>query len=140
MASKCCLCLFDLACRRIDADGEKTVPGPIESVLLAHPRIMGAVVFGRERNQTGVLIEPTNALDLADAAERVRFLNDIWCAASHSSEGAQLTRWHCRPAVEHANADAPAFARIWKEMILFASPDKPLPRAAKSTVNRKAAL
>ena len=35
---------------------------------------------------------------------------------------------------------APAFSRIFKEMILVASKDKPLPRAGKGTVMRKAAL
>jgi hypothetical protein len=45
-----------------------------------------------------------------------------------------------RPIVEEANMIAPAFSRIFKEMILFASRDKPLPRAGKGTVMRKAAL
>lgn len=45
-----------------------------------------------------------------------------------------------RPAVQEANAKAPAFARIFKEMILIADPAKPLPRAAKSTVIRRQAL
>ena len=35
---------------------------------------------------------------------------------------------------------APAFSRIYKEMILIAAKDKPLPRAGKGTVMKKAAL
>ncbi len=35
---------------------------------------------------------------------------------------------------------APAFSRIYKEMILIAANDKPLPRAGKGTVMKKAAL
>lgn len=45
-----------------------------------------------------------------------------------------------RPIVEEANKVAPAFSRIFKEMILIASQDKPLPRAGKGTVMRKASL
>lgn len=45
-----------------------------------------------------------------------------------------------RPIIEEANKVAPAFSRIFKEMILVASKDKPLPRAGKGTVMRKAAL
>lgn len=39
-----------------------------------------------------------------------------------------------------ANTVVAAFSRVFKEMILFTKPDKPLPRVAKGTVSRKAAL
>lgn len=45
-----------------------------------------------------------------------------------------------RPSVELANYGVPGFARIFKEMILVARPDKPLPRAGKGTVIRKQSL
>lgn len=45
-----------------------------------------------------------------------------------------------RPSIDRANTDAPAFSRIFKEMILVTKPDKPLPRAPKGTIKRKAAL
>ena len=45
-----------------------------------------------------------------------------------------------RSIIEDANAIAPAFSRIYKEMILFTAKDKPLPRAGKGTVLRKATL
>ena len=38
------------------------------------------------------------------------------------------------------NAYAPAHSRIFKEMIIVASEDKPLPRVAKGTVAKKASL
>jgi hypothetical protein len=38
------------------------------------------------------------------------------------------------------NQVVPAYSRIFKEMIIVVNPEKPLPRAAKGTVNRKAAL
>ena len=42
--------------------------------------------------------------------------------------------------IEEANKIAPAFSRIFKEMILVTSKDKLLPRAGKGTVMRKMAL
>ena len=45
-----------------------------------------------------------------------------------------------RPVVEDANASAPAFAKIFKEMIIVTHPSRPLPRAAKGTIQRKAAM
>lgn len=54
--------------------------------------------------------------------------------------GSRLIFSSYRPIVEEANKVGPAFSRIFKEMILITSPDKPLPRAGKGTVMRKAAL
>ena len=47
---------------------------------------------------------------------------------------------YTRPVVEEADKIAPAFSRIYKEMILFATSEKPLPRVGKGTVARKAAI
>jgi len=45
-----------------------------------------------------------------------------------------------RPIIENANKVAPAFSKLFKEMILIASEEKPLPRAGKGSVMRKLAL
>ncbi|KAF8215632.1 putative nonribosomal peptide synthetase [Mycena galopus ATCC 62051] len=105
----------------IMANGEKTVPGPMEDMIMASPFIMGAVMFGRERNQVGVLIEPNHhyAMDPTDEQQLVKFRNLIW------------------PVIEEANENAPAFARIYKEMILVTQPGKPMVRAPKGTVIKK---
>ena len=42
--------------------------------------------------------------------------------------------------IEEANKSSPAFSRIFKEMILIASKNKPMLRAPKGTVQRKATL
>ncbi|KAI6117048.1 hypothetical protein EDD16DRAFT_1708011 [Pisolithus croceorrhizus] len=44
------------------------------------------------------------------------------------------------PVVEEANKDAPNFSRIFKEMILVTSRDKPMSRAGKGTVTKKATM
>ncbi|KAJ3970201.1 acetyl-CoA synthetase-like protein [Lentinula raphanica] len=106
----------------IHASGEKTTALPIEHVVIQSPLIQGAVVFGRQRDQAGILIEPKpeNQIDVKDDAAVSRFRNQIW------------------PAIEQANEISPAYSKIYKEMILITSADKPLPRAAKGTVMRKA--
>lgn len=45
-----------------------------------------------------------------------------------------------RPIIEEANAIAPTFSHIYKDMIIFVPPNKPFPRAGKGTIMRKAAL
>lgn len=42
--------------------------------------------------------------------------------------------------MEKANHAAPAFGRIFKEMIIVTDPARPLPRAAKGTIIRPQAL
>lgn len=52
----------------------------------------------------------------------------------------KLSVMFLRPVIEEANQDAPAFSRIFKEMIIVTSNGKPLPRVAKGTVAKKAAV
>jgi hypothetical protein len=100
------------------------VPGPIEGTVLAHPAVRGVVAFGRERTQIGLLVEPAeeHGVNPLDEHALAAYRNTIW------------------GAVEAANRDSPAFGRVYKEMILVTSPSKPLPRAGKGTVQKKAAL
>ncbi|KAJ6482180.1 putative aminoadipate reductase [Mycena vitilis] len=108
----------------IMANGEKTVPGPMEDIMTASPLIAGAVMFGRERNQVGVLIEPSplHKVDTEDDHQLAKFRNLIW------------------PVIEEANENAPAFARIYKEMILVTRPGRPMVRAPKGTVIKKSTI
>ena len=46
---------------------------------------------------------------------------------------------NCRHVIEEANHLAPTFARLFKEMIIVADPQRPIPRAAKGTINRRQA-
>ncbi|KAF8555340.1 putative nonribosomal peptide synthetase [Imleria badia] len=106
------------------ASGEKTVPAPMESIIASSPLVQGVVMFGRERNQVGVLLEPRpeHAIDVSDEKAVAEFRNQIWSM------------------IEEANKPSPAFSRIFKEMILVTSEDKPMLRAPKGTVQRKATL
>ncbi|KAF8901178.1 acetyl-CoA synthetase-like protein [Gymnopilus junonius] len=108
----------------IHTSGEKTVPAPMENVLMSSPYIRSAIIFGRDHDQTGVLVElkPEMAIDPDNEKALIAVRNALW------------------PVVEEANKVGPAFSRIFKEMILITSPNKPLPRAGKGTVMRKAAL
>ncbi|KAJ7899903.1 putative aminoadipate reductase [Mycena leptocephala] len=108
----------------VHSSAEKTVPAPMEGIVMSSPLVAGTVMFGRDRDQAGILIEPAPAMqiDVADATQVAELRNKLW------------------PIIEDANAIAPAFSRIFKEMILFTSPTKPLPGAGKGTVLRKAAL
>jgi len=45
-----------------------------------------------------------------------------------------------RPEIEEVNKEAPAFSRIFKEMIIVTHRDKPMLRAGKGTVNKKATV
>ncbi|KII90646.1 hypothetical protein PLICRDRAFT_52360 [Plicaturopsis crispa FD-325 SS-3] len=106
------------------SNGEKTVPPPMEDIVAASPYIQGCVMFGHQRTEVGILVEPTPSeqIDIDDEGQVAQFRNKIW------------------PVIEQANKIAPAFSRIFKEMILITKPDKPMVRLAKGTVMRKATL
>ncbi|KJA21774.1 hypothetical protein HYPSUDRAFT_216112 [Hypholoma sublateritium FD-334 SS-4] len=117
----------------VHTSGEKTVPAPMENILLSHPhcvvthptrRHADAFLQYHGRDRAGVLVElkPAHAVDTADPA------------AFATARDALLS------AVAEADAAAPAFSRIFKETILIAARGKPLPRAGKGTVMRKTAL
>ncbi|KAG6329586.1 hypothetical protein ID866_9503, partial [Astraeus odoratus] len=104
--------------------GEKTVPGPMETVIATSPYVSGVCIFGRGRAQVGVLVEPRPgfAVDVSDDKHVAAFRNQIWYA------------------VEEANKDAPNFSRIFKELILVTAPGKPMIRTGKGSVMKKATL
>ncbi|KAF9000304.1 hypothetical protein BDQ17DRAFT_1427303 [Cyathus striatus] len=108
----------------IHSSGEKTVPALMERALTTNSIIQGAVMFGRGHDQAGALLEPVQelAIDIHDQKQVADFRSRAW------------------PIIEEANKDAPAFSKIFKEMILITSSNKPLPRSAKGTIMRKAAL
>jgi thioester reductase-like protein len=104
--------------------GEKTNPGPLEGILTQDPHVQSTVMFGRGRFQNGVLIDPKPqfAFDPKDEVKLEEFRNFIW------------------PTVERLNAFAPQHSRLFREMVVVASPSKPFVYTAKMTARRQAIL
>lgn len=59
----------------------------METVISASSFLSGVCMFGRGRNQTGVLVEPRPeyALDVTDPAQVAEFRNKIWYVCARSN-------------------------------------------------------
>ncbi|KAJ8093219.1 putative NRPS-like protein biosynthetic cluster [Marasmius tenuissimus] len=103
---------------------EKTNPVPLESLLGQDSRVTSAIMFGQGQFHAGVLVEPKPVyrFDPGDHVKLAQFRNDIW------------------PSIERMNAHAPQHSRVFKEMIIVASPHKPFSYTAKNTPKRQATL
>ncbi|KAF3770725.1 hypothetical protein M406DRAFT_34511 [Cryphonectria parasitica EP155] len=99
------------------ATGEKLQPLEMEGIITSNPAVHGAIICGRKRFQSSLLIEPVK-LPTTDS-EKEGLLDTIW------------------PSVEEANKHSPAHGRVLRNMIIFTSPDKPVPRAGKGTIQRR---
>ena len=71
------------------ASGEKIVPVPMEGIIITSPLLRGVVMFGRERNRVGVLMEPRpeHVVDVLDDNAVAAFRNEIWSVFSGVSPG-----------------------------------------------------
>ncbi|KAI0669500.1 hypothetical protein C8Q78DRAFT_1080217 [Trametes maxima] len=98
--------------------GENINPVPIEDTLAQDEHVESAIVFGQQRMELGVLVEPK--------AEDQRPPDDV-------KDGI----W---PAINNANSRSLPFAHIRKNMVLVASPEKPLAHTAKNTTRRGVSL
>jgi hypothetical protein len=81
-------------------------------------------MFGRGRFQNGVIVlpKPEYAFNPSDEQRLSAFRNEIWST------------------VERVNAYAPQHSRLFKEMIVVASPSKPFTFTAKGTTRRGAII
>ncbi|KAJ7447946.1 hypothetical protein B0H11DRAFT_1823264 [Mycena galericulata] len=107
------------------SSGETMMPTLMEDVVVSSPYVAASVIFGNGCDKPGILIQPIPAhqSNITNTHEVSELKNTIW------------------PIIAEANEAAPAFTRIQKDMILFTSPDKPLPRTViKGTVSRRAAV
>ncbi|KAF7798293.1 hypothetical protein EIP86_009512 [Pleurotus ostreatoroseus] len=102
--------------------GEKTNPGPLETMLLRDEHVQAAIIFGRGKPQNGILIDPKDEfqIDDNDTEARDAFKDMIW------------------PAIERMNAFAPQHSRIFKNMIIVSSSSKPFSYTDKGTPRRHA--
>ena len=64
--------------------GEKVVPLPQEGAIKSHHMVEDAMMFGRGKNEPGVLIElrPEFQIDVTDENAVIKFRNLIWYAYS----------------------------------------------------------
>ncbi|KAL4748747.1 hypothetical protein BDW72DRAFT_214572 [Aspergillus terricola var. indicus] len=103
-------------------NGEKTNPTSMEHyVMAANADVTGALVVGAQRFQAALLVEIAGA-PVLDASKQAALIEKIW------------------PSVEEANAQSPAHARVDKAHIMFTSPEKPMLRTGKGTIQRAATL
>ncbi|KAL4734941.1 hypothetical protein BDV11DRAFT_174302 [Aspergillus similis] len=103
-------------------NGEKTNPTSMEHhIMAANADVTGALVVGAQRFQAALLVEVAGA-PVLDASERAALIEKIWSS------------------VEEANAQCPAHARVDKAHIMFTSPEKPMSRTGKGTIQRAATL
>ena len=100
-------------------NGEKANPLSTEGYVSSLPEVRSALVLGSRRFQAALLIEPTKvqAMTVQDRAE---FLEQIW------------------PTIEATNKQCPSYAKISKSHVMFTIPNKPMVRAGKGTVMRRA--
>ena len=97
--------------------GEKINPINMETLIGAHPEVRSVLVVGQARFQTALLVEAREP-SLRNKSEE-EFIDDLW------------------PIVQKANAQCDTHARVSKDLILLATPEKPFLRAGKGTVQRR---
>ncbi|KAJ7204502.1 hypothetical protein GGX14DRAFT_460740 [Mycena pura] len=99
--------------------GEKTNPGPLETMMNQDPHVRISVMFGRGRFQAGILVDPELAfkVDPSDEVKLAEFRNLIW------------------PTVVQMNKIAPQHSRLFKE-----HPISRFTYTAKMTARRQAVI
>jgi acyl-CoA synthetase (AMP-forming)/AMP-acid ligase II len=101
--------------------GQNFNPLHVEEIISARPDISAALVIGNGRPQSSLLIEAISPP--ANDSERKKLLDEIWETA------------------EIANNYIPTEKlKVRREMTIFTSTEKPMPRAGKGTVQRKATV
>ena len=100
--------------------GEKLNPTGVEETVGTHPDVCTVLLVGQGRRRSSLLIEAKNAFTSPE--DRERLLEDIW------------------PTVERANKLCFAHGRVARDLVLFTSADKPMLRAGKGTVQRRATV
>lgn len=98
-------------------NGLKVNPLHVENKLRMHPALKGCVVIGNGYTHCGLLLEPNN-----HELSKEDLVDLVW------------------PKVEEANGAVPQHAWIQKHLIVVATSEKPLPRAAKGTIIRKLSI
>ncbi|TFK34940.1 hypothetical protein BDQ12DRAFT_760754, partial [Crucibulum laeve] len=104
--------------------GVRTNPIPMESTIREDPRVSDALIFGHGRLQVGVLVLPSAGYEFDPNNEKMlaEYRNSIW------------------DTIQKVNEIVPQYSRIFKEMIIVATPAKPFEYTAKRIPRRAAVL
>lgn len=98
--------------------GEKTNPISMEEAIARHPEVRSVLVIGTLRFQAALLVELL-AAEQYSTSQRAEIIERLW------------------PTIQEANLECPRHAIIKKSHIMFTTPDKPMQRAGKGTIQRK---
>lgn len=98
--------------------GEKINPIAYESNISKHPDVSAALMFGQQRFEPGLLIDPVESKRPMTAIEKAEFIQRIW------------------PSVEYANSLSPGYAQVSQSHILFTDSDMPILRTLKGSIRR----
>lgn len=109
------------------SNGLKFDPKNMEDKIGGHPDVSAVMLAGERRFRLCLLIEldercyPEQPFESAEAESRWR-------------EAVLAKLW---PTIDEANHQAPKFGRVPKELVLFASKDKPFSRSPKGSIQRR---
>ena len=92
-------------------------PLNMEGALQAHPSINAALVCGENRPTISLIVEARDPPGTENSQSQL--LQKLW------------------PFIEETNSGAPAYARIYQDLVIFTTANKPMVRAGKGTVLRK---
>ncbi|KAK4185156.1 putative dehydrogenase [Podospora australis] len=95
------------------SNGEKLNPISIETIMMNHPNVKGALVVGAGRFQPALILEPVER-----PKDEKEFIDSIW------------------PLVVKANKETVAHGQIGRRFIALSNPKKPFLRAGKGTIQR----
>jgi thioester reductase-like protein len=102
--------------------GEKINPIAYESNISKHSDVSAALMFGHQRFEPGLLIEPVESKRPLTTVEKAQFIQRIW------------------PSVEYANSLSPGYAQVSQSHILFTDSDMPILRTLKGSIRRAETL
>ncbi|KAF8995049.1 hypothetical protein BDQ17DRAFT_1430659 [Cyathus striatus] len=100
--------------------GKKVNPKSLENGLKEHPLVQMAVVFGTGQTRIGIIISPETSLK--DDGDVSNLIDSIW------------------PKIEEYNTVSSTYAKLFKEMIILTTLDKPIPTTDKGTIKRNQLL
>ena len=99
------------------SNGEKTNPGPIESIIDSDKHVKRSVMFGRSKPNNGIIVEPFDT-----QLNRNALIDLIW------------------GTIERANEFSPQHSRLFKNFIILADPNRPFELTPKCNIKRKLTL